>query len=279
MSKKIKLPSNVFGDELVRMLGDKFNLDGVSISTHAVCEVKYNGQQDILDVDESPIARTFSWADSAEGSFVLRRLPEGHARTLLQESSPDSPPSAAVSPAAPIAPIDEATLGPQLPYCEEDEDLLLAVMISRQTGNGLGFKLTPAYLLQMCVAYTYANKGRDDINRLMSKITGCIATVIGENPSNAELLLFWCCNSMRFLEYIGARADVQQMFTAAVGTRLEGALGVGLGMLAQLAEEGAQLPAPLATKRWDTEEDLRAVIGEYVVCPQPTPTVPLCCRG
>ena len=40
-----------------------------------------------------------------------------------------------------------------LPYKESGEGLLLGVMITRQTGVGLGFKLTPAYLLQMCLSY------------------------------------------------------------------------------------------------------------------------------
>lgn len=257
--KKVKIPSDVVGDALVRMLGEKFNLDDVSISTHAVCEVKHTGEQHILDVNENPIARTFMWSDPSEGTFVLRRLPEGHKRMLLGESSSDDVLSAPNSP-VPRKPADEASLGPQLPYCEEDEDLLLAVMISRQTGNGLGFKLTPAYLLQMCVAYTFVHKGTEDINRLFSKITVCVATVISENPKNPELLLFWCCNTMRFLDYIASRTDLQQAAAAAVGDRLEKALGVGLGMIAQVAEEGARLPAALAGQRWDTEEDLRSVI-------------------
>ena len=42
---------------------------------------------------------------------------------------------------------------------QEDEDLLLSVMIARQSGTGLGFKLTPAYLLQMCIAYCSLHLG------------------------------------------------------------------------------------------------------------------------
>jgi len=61
----------------------------------------------------------------------------------------------------------DSALGPLLPYEEADEDLLLNVMIKRQTDT-LGFKLTPAYLLQMCIAYCSLNLGK---LRRFSKIT------------------------------------------------------------------------------------------------------------
>ena len=47
---------------------------------------------------------------------------------------------------------EDDVLGPMLPFNPDDEDLLLSVMITRQSGSGLGFKLTPSYLLQMCIS-------------------------------------------------------------------------------------------------------------------------------
>ena len=59
------------------------------------------------------------------------------------------------------SPAQDGVLGPMLPYNEQDEELLLSVMITRQSGTGLGFKLTPSYLLQMCIAYCVAHRPRD----------------------------------------------------------------------------------------------------------------------
>mmetsp|Transcript_4449 Transcript_4449/g.11303 ORF Transcript_4449/g.11303 Transcript_4449/m.11303 type:complete len:676 (+) Transcript_4449:20-2047(+) len=259
MSKKFIVTSTLCGNELLKTLGDKFNLDGVSLATHALCEVQYDGKETILNDTDNPIARTFTWADPSERKFVLRELPEGQSRAIDRDNAA----AAAHAPPMKSYDLDDASLGPQLPYCEQDEDLLLAVMISRQTGNGLGFKLTPAYLLQMCLAYVFANGTPEDVGRLLNKITDAITKVVTENPLNAELLLFWCCNSMRFLEYVGSRSDLHEMFKTVSGNRLDKTLGVGLGLLAELAEKGTALPAPLTSQRWSTEEELRVVIFDY----------------
>ena len=46
-----------------------------------------------------------------------------------------------------------------------------------QSGN-LGFKLTPAYLLQMCIAYRSLRDGSPALRRLLTKISTHISTVV-----------------------------------------------------------------------------------------------------
>lgn len=90
-------------------------------------------------------------------------------------------------------------LGPLLPYHEDDEELLLDVMISRQTGTGLGFKLTPAYLLQMCIAFCSLKQGPGSLERLLTKIASEIHKVVKNNPKNPKMLLFWASNTLKLM--------------------------------------------------------------------------------
>lgn len=90
-------------------------------------------------------------------------------------------------------------LGPLLPYHEDDEELLLDVMIARQTGTGLGFKLTPAYLLQMCIAFCSVKQGPASLERLLTKIAREIHKVVSSNPSNPDMLLFWASNTLKLM--------------------------------------------------------------------------------
>ena len=81
-------------------------------------------------------------------------------------------------------------------------------MISRQSGSGLGFKLTPAYLLQMCVSYCALHLGVTALRNLLSNIAVQISAVVAEHPLNPEMLLFWATNSIKLSNTLNKDAQI-----------------------------------------------------------------------
>eukprot|EP00041_Stephanoeca_diplocostata_P034522 m.1181628 g.1181628 ORF g.1181628 m.1181628 type:complete len:719 (-) comp24535_c0_seq6:3154-5310(-) len=266
-TKLISMSSDRCGDALVRYLGEKFNMtDGeVSFATHAVYACCDDGSQRMLDETDNPIALSVMWSDPSEGNFMLMRLPKGVTRVAENVSAPATPVQQRIVDGGADA---ENALGPLLPYCEEDEDLLLSVMISRQTGAGLGFQLTPSYLLQMCIAYAFLNHPRPFLSRLLTKITSCIGSVLAEHLTDLDLVLFWTCNTMRLIDCCNLVPTLHAAYKDALGSTLENTLGIGLKALFDNAPAEADrrrdvLPAPLAASPWRTEAELLDVVTRH----------------
>lgn len=174
-------------------------------------------------------------------------------------------PAPVAAPATPVrveigAPVNS---GPLLPYAPEDEDLLLSVMITRQSGTGLGFKLTPAYLLQMCIAYCSLHLGEESLRRLLAKVVLQISSVVANNPSNPEMLLFWLCNSLKLTTSLVQDAVISGVFADTAKTAFESTIESALRHLKACAAAGQSLPAAIERSEWSSQAQLRAVIVEH----------------
>ena len=151
---QVRISSDLYGDELVKMLGDKFNIPDVSFAEYAVYQTLDDGEIHMLDETHNPVSQSLLWQDPSEGTFSLKKLPKGLQRVgggpgpeTAESTDSKGNTSNSTGTESSSAFMDDV-LGPLLPFSEDDEDLLLSVMVSRQSGSGLGFKLTPSYLLQ-----------------------------------------------------------------------------------------------------------------------------------
>jgi hypothetical protein len=154
-------------------------------------------------------------------------------------------------------------LGPLLPYHPDDEELLLNVMIARQSGSGLGFKLTPAYLLHMCISYCALNFGEQSLQNLLKNIANQISLVISDNPSNPDMLLFWAANATKLSTTVTRDAQIDQVYQTCAKPALEAAIESALKLLKACAAAGMPLPPPLESSEWSKISELRAVITDY----------------
>lgn len=268
VSKMIRISSDIFGDDLVKMLGDKFNLSDVSFTDFAVYQTLDDGDMIMLDEHQNPISQSLTWQDPCEGSFSLKKLPkglqrEGGARQVMADAETESKGSLSTpntTGEGNTVYVDEA-LGPLLPFADEDEDLLLSVMVSRQSGSGLGFKLTPSYLLQMCCAFAFLHRPNSSFARFLTKMTTCIGSVMSDNPSNPELLFFWLCNTARLISTFDLRQDFASAYRDAIGNTLENTLGIGLKLIEKCKlQPTLELPAPLNDTQWNSQDDLKQIV-------------------
>lgn len=307
VTKMVRLANNIRGDELIRLLGEKFNLGEINASEYAVFAIMDTGEQHMLSDDGSPIAMSLTWDDPSEGSFWLRKLPPGLVRVATRsKGSLDGPAlaeaQAAVKeaekqqqkiepPASAAAPVDALKadtltntsnssdhdqaadehnktqqndgLGPLLPYHQDDEDLLLSVMIARQSGTGLTFKLTPAYLLQMCIAYCALHRGEAALTTLLKKIASQIHVVVAENPKNPEMLLFWACNAMKLMGTLVKDARTNSVYQAAMADEMNATVDFALKSIRTCAATGG-IPLPeVLTREWQSTADLKALIQHH----------------
>ena len=163
ISKMVRISSDVYGDELVKMLGDKFNIPDVSFAKYAVYQTQDDGEIHMLDETHNPISQSLLWQDPSEGTFSLKRLPNGlqrvggDPRAETTESTDSKANTSNSTGTESSSAFMDDVLGPLLPFSEDDEDLLLSVMVSRQSGSGLGFKLTPSYLLQVRLSWCFGS--------------------------------------------------------------------------------------------------------------------------
>jgi len=264
--KMVRLSSDVRGDELVKLLGDKFNIPNVSFATYAVMDNRDDGETEMLEESENPIEVSLKWGDPSAGYFSLKQLPKGLQRIgAVAASTPDDKDKTSNSTGKEdqSGAFNDDMLGPLLPFSEDDEDLLLSVMITRQSGSGLGFKLTPSYLLQMCIAYSFLHQETPSLNRFLTKMTGCIGNVMNENPTNPDLLMFWTCNTMRLLECFNLRDDLKRAYKAAVGDTLETTLSIGVQLLHECSTTGKPLPSALSSAAWTNPAELQKVIQDH----------------
>jgi len=82
----VRLTNLVCGNELVTLLAEKFNL-GADIEPNDYAVFDHNtaaGEQIMLEEGDSPISHSLGWADTCEGSFWLRKLPQGLVRVSRQ---------------------------------------------------------------------------------------------------------------------------------------------------------------------------------------------------
>lgn len=277
-SKAVRITSNMCGEPLVAMLSDKFNLGNVDYNDYAVFVVKVELPDPVmLEDEESPIAMALGWDSPVDGTFILKKLPKGLRRIreprpaptnesgdTVSHSSPSGadPASRGSSPRSPGA--ADSVLGPVLPYNEQDEDLLLSVMITRQSGTGLGFKLTPSYLLQMCTAYCATRRGVAALRQLLGKLGKHIRTIVESNPKNPELLLFWVCNSLKLARCFERRQDVRDAYAEVAKANLDAATNTALESIMACISSGMVAPQPLLdADSWSTADELRDVITTY----------------
>eukprot|EP00730_Choanoeca_flexa_P013050 TRINITY_DN4919_c0_g1_i1.p1 TRINITY_DN4919_c0_g1~~TRINITY_DN4919_c0_g1_i1.p1 ORF type:complete len:714 (+),score=177.96 TRINITY_DN4919_c0_g1_i1:166-2307(+) len=290
--KVVRLTSLVKGDELVSLLVEKFNLGSVDTSLYAVFLNKDTGEQDMLTDDQSPITLALHMADPAEASFVLRKLSPGLVRVSKSGDATaatvtsDTTASQAVSASAVATPKDRrhsntsglvlqglagesstddeptSRLGPLLPYHEDDEDLLLNVMITKQTGNGLGFKLTPAYLLQMCIAFCALKQGTTALKRLLGKIANLIEEAVQSNLGHPDLLLFWASNSLKLTGSLLQDPGVFSIFSEHARPKIDATVDKCLHGIDDCAKQGEH-PAELTKRSWSNHGELRANIVDY----------------
>eukprot|EP00039_Didymoeca_costata_P029334 m.24212 g.24212 ORF g.24212 m.24212 type:complete len:678 (+) comp7586_c0_seq1:249-2282(+) len=254
ISKIVRITSDICGAELVQLLADKFNLTDINHIEWAVFVIKKTGEPGILDEEENPIVNALQWKDPSEGEFMLKKLPKG-----LQRVAPEAVVKSSVQPSSHSV----RALGPVLPYSPEQEDLLLSVMIKRQSGSSLGFKLTPSYLLQMCIAYCVVHQTDRDTRRLVNKISESIVKMIDDNLTEAEILLFWTCNTLKLIKCFGLQQDLYDIYCETARSELEGGVELALKSLLMFKEDPSTLPAPLSKEKWSTVPELRQVITNY----------------
>ena len=150
-----------------------------------------------------------------------------------------------------------------LPYNEEDEDLLLSVMITRQSGSGLGFKLTPAYLLQMCTTYCFLNKEEASLRRLLRKIDDLIAKTVSTNAATPAILLFWASNTMKLVAGFSADERLLGIYKDEVAESLQDTVRNALDAIMQCKRDNVILPAELAAPAFESSAELRGVIVKH----------------
>ena len=153
-------------------------------------------------------------------------------------------------------------LGPLLPYHEDDEQLLLDVMIARQSGNTLGFKLTPAYLLQMCIAFCSLKQGSGSLERLLTKIATEIHQVVSKNRENPQMLLFWASNTLKLMGALLKDPGVFAVFAECAKPLLDDTVAIALEGITACAKEGNLAP-DLAHAKWTTPLELRSIIVDH----------------
>jgi hypothetical protein len=247
--KKVRMDSTIRGMDLVELLAEKFNMSDINISEWAVWYKSANNEE-VLDDVTNPIIHSLQWKDPSDGDFVLKRLPKGFAR-VGGSASPGSS-QGSVSKKASHASLGLTNgpgsgLGPQLPYNDEDEDLLLSVMITRQSGSGLGFKLTPAYLLQMCIHYSYLNKEEDSLKRLLAKIVALITKTVAGNAGNPEVLLFWASNALKLLACFSLQKKLLAVYKEVAMGAMEQTVTAALENMLSCKRNGVALPSDLAS--------------------------------
>eukprot|EP00051_Salpingoeca_urceolata_P027551 m.482014 g.482014 ORF g.482014 m.482014 type:complete len:690 (+) comp22406_c0_seq1:477-2546(+) len=263
MQKVVRLTNQAVSQNLVKLLADKFNITS-ELDDFAVFHLSHDsGQQNMLQPDESPISMSVCFQDPNAGSFCLQKIPAG----LVRATAPRQPKTlggfdTGESTTDGDEGSEEGPLGPLLPYNADDEDLLLNVMIARQSGTGLGFKLTPAYLLQMCIAFA-AKQGDDPLRRLLGKIAAQIRQVVQANPSVAELLLFWISNGIKLVSSVQKDTHVSAVFSESTKQHLDTTIDLALSNLRTCVQSGASL-GPAISSEWKSIQELRAAITDYV---------------
>ncbi|EDQ86905.1 uncharacterized protein MONBRDRAFT_27690 [Monosiga brevicollis MX1] len=296
--KVVRLTNFVCGDELVHLLAEKFNLGEIDLESYAVFDTRDTGEHNMLADDQSPISVAITLMDPAETTFVFRKLSPGLVRMSKAPSNkgPDSHVDAAArsgdnsstrsgdalsehrqtGPAVRRSSLaltgiggetstddDVASpLGPLLPYHPDDEDLLLEVMITRQSGSGLGFKLTPAYLLQMCIAYSSIHRGNAALKGLLNKIAEKITGVVTRHPDSSNMLLFWASNTLKLMGALLQDPAVFRVLENSAKQRLDAAVDNCLEGIDRCATRG-QIPPELQSATWTNRSELRAVIIDY----------------
>eukprot|EP00043_Microstomoeca_roanoka_P009503 m.90698 g.90698 ORF g.90698 m.90698 type:complete len:737 (-) comp14603_c4_seq1:594-2804(-) len=298
VTKVVRLTSAIKSDELIKLLAEKFNLGDVDSSQYAVFDMRDTGEQNLLEDTDSPILTALALSDPSETTFLFRKLPPSlvridksrTSRTNMSASNgsisttPSSesgmhkadlvkPRSSAGSEAMTVTfediggetntdDVEISPLGPLLPYHEADEDLLLNVMITRQTGN-LGFKLTPAYLLQMCIAYRSLKHGSSALRRLLTKIATEIHKVVRNNPDDPDMLLFWASNTLKLMGALLKDASVFAVFTDCAKQLLDDTVALALSGITRCAVEENRRPRDLAQAHWSNDVELRAIIVDH----------------
>jgi len=272
LDKKVRLDSQVRGLALVELLAEKFNMGDINLNEWAVM-FKTANEEEILDDDSNPIEHSLGWNDPSDGDFILKKLPKGFARvggggggssaaSASSGSGKQASPTGPQSPGSPTGSNNQG-LGPVLPYNEEDEDLLLSVMITRQSGSGLGFKLTPAYLLQMCTTFCFLNKEEDSLRRLLGKIGGLIASTVAANAANPAVLLFWASNTMKLASGFSTDQTLLGIYKEAAAASLEATVQQALDAIMQCKQDGMALPTELVGPAYTTAAELRGVIAKH----------------
>lgn len=265
--KLVRLESDVVGEQLVQLLADKFNLTDIAAEEWAIWHKPRSGEPSMLDEDENPIVQSLGWSDPCAGEFMLKKLPKGLQRVASKPTA-DSPTASSVAASdrggntQAKSPANDG-LGPVLPYNEDDEDLLLSVMIARQSGSGLGFKLTPSYLLQMCVSYCFQNQSADSLKRLLGKIAAEIEKIISINLGSPEVLLFWSCNSLKLIRCFGVEQQLYDVYSEVAKVSMEGTVENALKTIIALRNNNVPLPTVLQNADWATSPQLRDVITRY----------------
>jgi len=273
LDKKVRLDSEVRGLGLVELLAEKFNMGDINLNEWAVM-FKTANEEEILDDDSNPIEHSLGWNDPSDGDFILKRLPKGFARVgggggdAFKTSAANDPRSpAAQGPRSPGSPTGSVGmnqgLGPMLPYNEEDEDLLLSVMITRQSGSGLGFKLTPAYLLQMCTTFCFLNKEEESLRRLLGKIGDLIAKTVSTNAANPAILLFWASNTMKLVAGFSTDERLLGIYKDTVAASLDATVNNSLDAIMQCKRDNVILPSELSAPAFESPAELRGVIVKH----------------
>lgn len=206
----------------------------------------------------STTASSLPVAAASHAAPAAAAAPAAHAAHAAAPSTPSGPSVVVSGPAG----SDASQPGPLLPYSPDDEDLLLSVMIARQSGTGLGFKLTPAYLLQMCISYCAMNLGEASLQRLLNKVVVQINTVVVNNPQNPEMLFFWLCNSMKLTSTLSRDPAVSGVYNTTARAAFEATIETALKSLKSCAASGVPLPGALERAEWATQAELRALISE-----------------
>eukprot|EP00049_Salpingoeca_infusionum_P019159 m.360492 g.360492 ORF g.360492 m.360492 type:complete len:895 (+) comp19070_c0_seq1:103-2787(+) len=303
VTKIVRLTNHITGDELIRLLAEKFNLGEIDVAEYALFDTRDSGDtQDMLSETDSPIQIALALKDPSETRFLFKKLPQGlvrvdTARPSMQEDTtqPSSTRRSSTSTSSSSAlqsshrsardaqngsarragsvildeelggettTDDESPLGPLLPYHLDDEELLLKVMITRQSGLGLGFKLTPAYLLQMCIAYCSLHHGRHALEALLSKIAEQIHLKINGNLESPDVLLFWASNTLKLMSSLTKDRMVYAVFSDDAKPLLEESVHMALQGLTQCAVHD-DWPADLPDASWQSEPELRAIIIDH----------------
>ncbi|EGD74975.1 hypothetical protein PTSG_12550 [Salpingoeca rosetta] len=330
VSKVVRLTTSIRGDELTKLLAEKFNLGAIDASQYAVFDSRDTGEQNMLEDDDSPIFIAMTVSDPSEVTFLFRKLPPGLVRVSRTDNSGSRTNMSASNGSISTTPsvesgaahhhhhhhhtqqsqqqqqaqqqhadhhqqrgsgtlsrqrsqagsdttgvtlediggetstdeLDVSPLGPLLPYHEADEDLLLNVMITRQSGN-LGFKLTPAYLLQMCIAYRSLKDGPGALRRLLTKIAAEINKVVRNNPDDPDMLLFWASNTLKLMGSLLKDASVFAVFTSCAKQLLEDTVSLALRGITRCAVEEDRKPYDLEDAHWTNDVELRAVIVDH----------------
>eukprot|EP00050_Salpingoeca_kvevrii_P006496 m.289784 g.289784 ORF g.289784 m.289784 type:complete len:705 (-) comp12189_c0_seq1:223-2337(-) len=267
--KVVKLNAEDCGSPLVAMLSDKFNLGDINPDDYAVFEHRESGEQNMLADDESPVVLALKRMDPCEGTFWLRKVPHGLVRlTTVKRDSVQSeaprietttPNTVDNSPEKNLSSL-QSQLGPELPYHEADEDLLLGVMITRQSGSGLGFKLTPAYLLQMCISYCAVQRGAEGLSGLLGKIVKRITAVLDDSPDDPDMMLFWAVNTVKLLESLMRAPITSEAFDLG---EFRAILDRTLDELVAAKRNDRELPRPLVKTDWSSKDELHEIVASY----------------